>query len=77
MKSGSFMSYRRMENRKFWETMRITRTDITLQTVKFPRFKRKITLLTAQQAIEMLENKLKGLTGYGEDDFVLGPYNGV
>ncbi len=44
MKSGSFMSYRRMENRKFWETMRITRTDITLQTVKFPRFKRKITL---------------------------------
>ena len=29
--------------------------------------------LTAQQAIEMLENKLKGLTGYGKDDFVLGP----
>ena len=29
---------------QFWETMRITRTDITLQTVKFPRFKRKITL---------------------------------
>ena len=29
--------------------------------------------LTAQQAIEMFENKLKGLTGYGEDDFVLGP----
>lgn len=29
--------------------------------------------LTAQQAIEMLENKLKGLTVYGKDDFVLGP----
>ena len=27
--------------------------------------------LTAQQAIEMLENKLKGLTGYGKDDFRL------